>query len=245
MSMNEHDDKQAGDPGISGLWQEADHPEPPAGLDRRILAAAHQAASQARPRKQGWWRLAVPFSATAVLVLAVTMLLRVEREAPQMLHDAAPTEMRQAPAAAEMETPAGMGAPGAPMPAAKPRPEKRSAVGPSEPASQAERGDRAQAPDALMAPPEPAPPGAMEADRRDSSVAAPAPMLRQQSHPAASLELGKSKAEGEVMDDPAGMVERIRRLLAEGRRDEALRVIAELRRRHPDYPLPADLQALR
>jgi hypothetical protein len=41
------------------------------------------------------------------------------------------------------------------------------------------------------------------------------------------------------------VVEQIRRLLADGRRDEALAALEELRRRHPDYPLPADLQTLR
>jgi hypothetical protein len=57
------------------------------------------------------------------------------------------------------------------------------------------------------------------------------------------MELGKAKEDGG--GGPSLAVEQIRRLLAAGRREDALVALAELRRRHPDFQLPPDLQALR
>jgi len=45
-------------------------------------------------------------------------------------------------------------------------------------------------------------------------------------------------------ESPAQQVARIQDLIKQGRRDEAVKALAELRQQHPDYPIPADLQSL-
>lgn len=45
-------------------------------------------------------------------------------------------------------------------------------------------------------------------------------------------------------EPPAQQVARIRELVKHGRRDEAAKALDRLRQKHPDYPIPADLQAL-
>lgn len=239
MSTNERDAKFECHPGISSIWQAADQPEPPAELDRHILAAARQAVAKARPRRQGWWRLAVPFSATAVMVLAVTLLLRVERERPEMLHDAAPQALQEAPAATRGQTQVAPPSATAVREADVLSEPKRAVRSPSPGAAKAERSD-------VAGPAQSVAPDAKEADRVAAPVASPAPAmeLRQLALPPASMELGKAKAGPEAAVDPDRLVERIRRLLAAGHREAALEALAELRRSHPDYELPADLENL-
>lgn len=239
MSTNDRDTKFEVDSGIRSVWQAADHPEPPAELDSRILAAARHDVTRPQPRKQGWWRLALPFSATAVLVLAVTLLLRVEREAPQLLHDAAPPSLREVPAPIEAGGQAG-------VPLAKAPPEKRVTGEPGSPVAKAEHDDTMPA-SGIAASHEGGASKVMEAERLEAPAVAPAPLLqsRQQALPGASREPGKTGLAADVVEAPGETVERIRRLLAEGGREEALRLLAELRRQHPDYPLPQDLRELR
>jgi hypothetical protein len=250
MSMDERDAKTERDPkaeidsAISEIWKAAAHPEPPAELDSRILTAARQAVSRPAPRRQGWWRLALPFSATAVLVLAVTLLLRVEREAPDRLYDAAPPATQEMSAPAEGDIQARQPPARAAVEAAEARPEpKRAAAPPRQAASKADVPAPAGASSEAGARPQAGGAELGEADRLQVPVIQPGPLLRQQAAPAASMELGKAKEEGR--DGPSQAVEQIRRLLAAGRREEALVALAELRRRHPDIELPPDLQALR
>lgn len=240
------------DPLISSLWREAEQPEPPGDLDNRILGAARQAVTRPKPEHRGWWRLAVPFSATAVLVLAVTLLLRVERESPDMLSDAAPPVIQslQKPEMAEAERqvsgqPAELG--GA---ATRPQPDQNRVEAPA-----SEAGTRPDSPSPAARPaskpvPVPASP-ALEADQAggqaDTLIAPPsaaAPMRREAVPRFNGMELGKAKSEGAAGFDPEHAVERIRRLLGEGRREEALEALAELRRQHPDFELPPDLRVL-
>jgi hypothetical protein len=241
--MVERDAESERDTGISEIWKAAAHPEPPAELDSRILAAARQAVTRPQPRKRGWWQLAVPFSATAVLVLAVTLLLRVERQSPERLHDAAPSVMREIPVATEGDTQAWQALPSADVEAAKVRSEPKRAAAPSlEATPTADALATAGVSPEAGSMPRAGAADVGEADRLEVPVAQPAPLLRQQAAPAASMELGRAKAEG---GSPSQAVEQIRRLLADGRREEALAALEELRRRHPDYQLPADLQTLR
>lgn len=240
MSTNERDAKFEGDPGISRIWQAADHPEPSAELDRHILAAARQAAAKPAPRRQGWWRLAVPFSATAVLVLAVTLLLRVDRERPEMLHDAAAPSLRDTTAAPQGQARVAPPSATAVQEADALSEPERAVIPPPPAEAKAERGDETgQAPSVA--------PAAKEADRVEAPVAPPAPALtqRQRALPSASMELAKTRAAAEEATDPVRLVERIRRLLAAGQREAALEALADLRRRHPDFALPADLEDLR
>ena len=50
--------------------------------------------------------------------------------------------------------------------------------------------------------------------------------------------------EAEAMRDPAGWIEDVEKLLAEGRRDEAIASLESFRLDYPYYPLPEDLQNL-
>jgi hypothetical protein len=233
------------DPHISGIWQAAEHPEPPAELDARILAAARQALAETKPkpRRRPWWRLALPFSATAVLVLAVTLLLRIEREAPERLHDAAPPPFARAPALAEADRQAKAEAPGRAQTAGA------EATRPLSPA-EVERMVAHPAATALTpARPAPSPEATGEAAgaaaRQDLLASQPAAEARMQAAPAGeSRELGQAKAARAPLAGPERAVERIRQLLRDGRRDEALLALAELRRQHPGFELPADLRDL-
>jgi hypothetical protein len=244
MNMDERDAKSERDTGISEIWKAAVHPEPPADLDSRILTAARQVVSRPAPRRQGWWRLALPFSATVVLVLAVTLLLRVEEESPERLYDAAAPAMHEMPATAEGDTQARQPPARAGVEAAAARSEpKRAAAPPPQAASKVDVPAPAGASSEAGARPPAGGAELGEADRLEAPVAQPEPLLRQRAVPAASKELGKAKEE--KGGGPTLAVEQIRRLLAAGRREEALVALAELRRRHPDIELPPDLQALR
>ncbi len=72
------------DPRISAAYRAAPHPEVPAALDRRVLEAAERAVRKpARPHR-GWLVWGVPLSTAAVLVLAVTLMFEMRREAPEL-----------------------------------------------------------------------------------------------------------------------------------------------------------------
>ena len=77
------------DPLLSQTYRAAEHPEPPAALDARILAAARQAVAAPR-RRRPWFAWAVPMSTAAVLVVAVSLILKEYREAPETIVDRNP-----------------------------------------------------------------------------------------------------------------------------------------------------------
>jgi hypothetical protein len=75
---------QIHDTELSQAYREAKHPEPSAALDANILAAA-QAAVAPQRRRPAWFGWAVPLSTTAVLVLGISLLFRMQLEAPETL----------------------------------------------------------------------------------------------------------------------------------------------------------------
>jgi hypothetical protein len=79
--MQEHD------PELSHAYKAAAHPEPPPALDARILAAARQAVTPQPRRRPAWFGWAVPLSSMAVLVLGISMLFRMQQEAPETLRE--------------------------------------------------------------------------------------------------------------------------------------------------------------
>lgn len=85
------------DPLLSEAYRSAEHPEPSPALDARILDAARRAVAPPR-RRSAWLTWAVPLSTTAVLVLGITLLFRIQREAPDSLREAMPTPASPAPA---------------------------------------------------------------------------------------------------------------------------------------------------
>lgn len=238
------------DPLISGLYREAEHPDPPAALDARIRAEAVRALSgQAGGRRSLWRRLSAPLAFAAVAVLAVAVSLLVERErthdtvSPEPAKRAVPAPAG-APPPAPAESPPGPPAPATarPVPAAPAPDRSKPALAPAPPAPEARtereashsedsQAARDLAKEALPAPPS----GASEAPAA-AGIAAPVPAEARRAQEAVSTPRDKS-----VTDEPAAWIERIRALLREGRTDEARALVARFRERFPGHPLPEDL----
>jgi hypothetical protein len=259
----EERDAHTSDPHLSRAYREADHPEPSAHLDARILDAARQAVARSPVRKPGrWFTWALPLSTTAVLLLGLTLLLEMQQQAPEVLespmgaHPTDPTDMAD-------------GAP-APQPA-------EPTVGPRRPAETSDdralpaedRAERAWGSSAEMSteaggmvdadrqnleaiPPEPQPfptqsrapaaPAAAKSEVRSIPQAATAPALEDATP--FSQNLGKHKAASPVQQGPEQWLETIRQLLREGRQDEARQELEKLRKAYPAFTLPEDLKNL-
>lgn len=87
------------DPLLSEAYRDADHSAPSPELDVAILAAARAALAKPVRRHSTWLNWAVPLSTTAVLVLGISLLFKIQREVPETLRDAMP-----APAASRQES---------------------------------------------------------------------------------------------------------------------------------------------
>lgn len=245
------------DPRLSQAYREAEHPEPSPALDARILAAARQAVTPPPRRRAGWFGWAAPLSTVAVLVLGIGLLFRMQQDAPDTLREAAPP-------------PAAPPASALPPPITSSQ-ESRSArhaprwseVPPAAPAAQPEAADslaampeREAAREAPAVAAQSAENKAMPAPADLARAAAPAPAAsnlgadRADRAPAAAqlAALGlmsKRKAASVVDDGPEQRVEKIRRLLREGRIEEARKSLDELRERYPAFVLPEDLSDAR
>ncbi len=270
------------DPHLSQAYREADHPEPSPALDARVLEAARQAV--ARPSVRGharkparWFAWALPLSTAAVLVLGITLLFEVQRQAPEFMEapgamppsarsemaDAAPAPTPAEPtvaskhlAEAEPAPQAGMTGPAEradeSAPADGEAAHRAAAAGAPEPqpfpAQAAARAEAPPAPRALpMATRDAAESAANLAGPPTAPLAAPSPAgvvpPGRESAPALGQAPGQRKAE-KVAERPEQMVETIRRLLREGRPDEARKALEKLRRAYPGFTLPEDLQGL-
>jgi hypothetical protein len=283
------------DPLLSQAYREAAHPEPSPALDARILAAARQAVARPVRRRAAWLNWAVPLSTTAVLVLGITLLFNIQREAPEALREAVPSPASPAPARRESAlslpptSPPGTRAESAaqPAPAAKasrdadaaassgaargamkptpagpasgpvPAPGALPPLAPgqnaaSAPAAESSAGAApeprpfpAPAAPALQAPPTPPAAGLSSQDSaRMERPAPPAAAFAREAAPAFSQGMGKLKAASPEREGPEQWVESIRRLLREGRTDEARKSLEELRKHYPGYGLPEDLRGL-
>ncbi len=228
------------DPKVSARYAELAREAPPRELDEAILAAARREAG-ARPAPlvapAGRRRWYFPLAAAAVIVLAVSVTLQVERERPDV---AAPQAMRDEPHPASPAAPAQDKAvvaepdrarqaarePERPL-VARPGAAQRGAVvgvEPSKPAIESRRFTPDPGP-AVAAKPAPAPAGA---------PAAPPPVAEPSR---ASAGVAGRIAE-EAADTPERQLERIAELRRQGRHEEADRALAEFRRRHPEYRIP-------
>ncbi len=105
----------------------------------------------------------------------------------------------------------------------------------------------APAPAAAPAVPPPPPAPVMEESREAAPAelkAAPAAELRRRVLSSDSLGAAKLKRESAVPEAALAELERIRRMLVEGREDEARRALEAWRKDWPERPVPADLQRL-
>jgi hypothetical protein len=255
--MDEHN------PRLSAAYRAADHPEPSPALDVAILDAARRALVPVRRRRFAW---AVPMATTAVLVLGISLLFTLQRDAPETLREAAPL-----PPQARSEA-----APPSPPAALTDTVEQPAPAEPAKPGDTAERlqlerrGGAAPAPTAASAPParatasresstpagaaiEPHPfptetadvpqpaaakAAADQAERPEAAATARSPA------PAVSPGMARLKAASPAADAPEPWLERIRQLLREGRMEEARKSLDELRKRHPDFLVPEDLRGM-
>lgn len=242
---------EARDPQLSQAYREAAHPEPSPALDASILDAARRAvASPPRRHRPAWLAWALPLSSSAVLLLGLGLLFEMQRQAPEALAPppaatpADPAERMEAMAEARGTTPAAKvdsvdraetAAGSAPRPddlPAAPDAPKPFPAGPGAPLEAAPMASRDGAAALAEQPRQAAPaPGA--------SPPLPAPAL--ENAPAPDQSLAKRQAAPLPVEQ---WVERIRRLLREGRQEDARHALAELRRTHPDFVPPEDLKDL-
>jgi len=232
---------------------------------RRAIGAGPQSleARAEAARQRSWtarWR--VPLSIAATVVLAVTLTLMVQDEERRTGDEASPHTRPFAPALekappatppadaqrADREAAPASAAPvAAPKRAASPPPREEPATAAKPAALEMRRQSLESAPA-----PVPATPAAAPAPAQSRPSAAP-PAASAPEPPSGGLSdsMRRERALGErparaTRDAGATRsleewIEEIRRLKKEGREAEAAAELAELRRRHPDYVLPADL----
>jgi len=214
---------------------------PSASADAAILAASRRAL-RARPLP----RWAVPVSIAAVLVLALGLVLEMQREAPDA---GMPVQTRGAPASApepvepappappaESVAPAAPAAPAAPVaPSAAARaPALQQRVEKSHAPAKAEAKHVAPAPRAAEARVQEAP--AAGAAPQPAAPAVPASALDAASRANVAPAAAPQAAKRALAVDPLQReLERIARLREEGRQDEADAALAAFERAHPDY----------
>ncbi|MEA3192275.1 MAG: hypothetical protein QOD26_608 [Betaproteobacteria bacterium] len=215
---------------LSQRYRELPREEPPRALDDAILAASRRAV-EARPAPlvvpTGRRRWYFPVAAAAVIVLAVAVVVHVEREQPD-------TEIL-APSTTVLETP--------PAPAAQePKVEEPKAEAPKRLRKQASPGftpdPRADSAASAPAAPAPAAPPAAQAERNEAmgAVAGARESSRDERR---SAQMARSS----VAPSPEAELERIARLRAAGRHEEADKALAEFRKRYPDYRLSEETKA--
>ncbi len=159
------------DPQLSEAYRDADHPAPSPALDAAILDAARRAV--APPPRRRWFAWAAPLATTAVLVLGLSLLFTMQREAPETLREAAPPPPQ---AAREAAPPAPAAAPADSV--AKYAPDQARAPAPAEQPSVANRGLAESVPAPAPATPAPATPARESATQEASAQAGAAPAPR-------------------------------------------------------------------
>ncbi|MEO5341810.1 MAG: hypothetical protein H7842_00480 [Gammaproteobacteria bacterium SHHR-1] len=212
---------------LSQLYRQGAQEQPSAKLDGSILQLARseiegRAEGRARPRRR--WPLRLPLSAAAGLLLAFGLVRLVMQEIPQErpLLDAAP-------AGPDLMAPIMRESVELPQNAAPAQPEERP-LGQQPQQQKASRAmvrqrpaEQGQVPSAEADPPH-------SAQRLDFMASPPAPSKRHDD----SLEA--------VPGDAQALLKRIEQLLQQGQREQARELLLELKKRHPQLPIPAGLE---
>ena len=223
--MNERDDE------LLKRYRELPREAPPPALDASILARSRRAARRPLAR----W--AAPFSVAAVLVLALGLVLKVQREAPEATlpstqEQAMPGTAAAPPAAAS----AGASTHAAPEDGAKPKDAQAPAAVRERPVVQPPKLEKKQPPEPKRASPftpEPAAPASPSTADLAPATAPPAPVSRAQSARMAAAPAAAAAKEAATPEQRE--LERIARLRADGKDDEADAALEAFRRAHPDY----------
>ena len=248
------------DPKLSQHYRELEPLEPPAELDRRILAAAREPQGAHAPLvvPAGRHRWYYSLAAAAVLVFAVAITLHVEREKPDPeITATAPPPQTQERSGTIIQEPKPQAAPAESKrpeaaPPAEPAPAKPAAAQESQPSGPAVDLRRLEKPVAPAAP-RPAAKADTKAEARPRAEARDAVQAQQaESQERARLESGamarSAPAQGDVgaaaaarvatpPEKPERWLERIAELRSRGRHAEADRELAEFRRIYPNYSL--------
>lgn len=225
------------DPKVSGAYRELAREEPPAAVDRAIAAAARQAlgvrpAPLVAPTGRRAWT--VPLAAAAVIVLAVAITWHVQLEQPGLDGEDAPAQAtaRDAVAAEPSPAPAApAGEAAAQRTEAFPPAARKAATRPSAPAPRRDEQGEQRAPAAAT----PHAPRAVTPAAQPNLQGAEA--ARAQTQPDAQAASSREQAD----EPPEKWLERIAELRRAGRHEEADKALAEFRKRHPDYRVPAAL----
>jgi len=246
--VSEHDSHE--DAGLSALYRRTAQQEPSPQLDARVLAAARRLAQQ---RSRRWW---LPLSTAAVVVLAVSLLWRMELRPYELPSQMAP-QLSKAPRAekpvapvvapeAEGELQAASRSESLKQARKAAVPEKRAKAAPPAKAS-----EEAPAPLASMMAEDKAVPATPEAksstapqevprEALSAGAAAPAGVASSQ-----ESVLGEAKMEEEAaVEAPDAWLKRIEALRAKGDLEAARRELLAFRKHYPDYKLTKELQAL-
>ena len=253
------DDDLPDEQALAALYARLPRAEPDPALDAIVLAAAARATP---PRRRPRWPVAL--GSAAVLVLAAGVAWQLRDTPPPIAYT---PEAQEAPAGAlsVVATPAPVTLPPVQKPARTARMAERHAA----PAHHVEARKVVRAPPpsaqpvplpmpieapAPMAPPAPPPPPVPPAPGEVRAYVA-APSLKLDSAPDTRAQAAYAPSEPVATPAPAPMapapvldpdtrVATIRRLLGEGRHDEALRELKALRHAYPHYDLPQDLRDL-
>jgi len=259
------------DPRLDQAYRELPRDEPPPEVDERIRAAARRAVGarpqSLEARQRSWasrWRVPLSLAASVVVVATLTLMVQEEQRprfdeapargptpsTPAALEDrAAPSREAEAPKRADTEATRSVKPPApassAPVPTERQRAAEDATIAPPPQLERLERreqrleespaarvpaspmGAPAPAEKALASPPAAAPGAASDSLSRERGVS---------ERPARAMRSAPQGARS-----PEDWIEEIRRLKAQGRDADAAAELAEFRRRHPEYPLPADL----
>lgn len=247
------------DPKVSQRYRELGSEEPSRALDQAVLSAAHRAADKPHAplvTPSGRHRWYFSLGAAAVIVLAVAVTYHMQQEAPD-------PDSIAILAAPEEEQRIDEAKPSKPKPRFAPDPKPRA----SEPARELAR--RPAAPPPPVSPPESESrglesqrelareaPGARSdtagaaASRSETAAtesvmkqrrAAPAELPAPAAAPAPPPAVGGLMSETLRYEPPERWLERIVQLRKEGKHEEAEKLLAEFRRRYPDYRIPENV----
>lgn len=252
------DEYPGGQGDLTRLYGRVDKPEPPASLDREILEAArkgiHPGGRVGGPFGAQWY---VPVSLAAVLVLAVGVVVTLEKETGQeasLIQEykpvarpvpARPPETSRQKKAVTNDAPAPV----------EPKADRQVPVAvPREAVEHEVQKMIDEAPEAEVSKQAPA--------KRELTRERAAPGSMQEVAPASATEATdvdvRSKEGVDTVNKPAGVtdvdstaepvkpaaqwLQSIRLLLEQGHVDEAKRQYVDFRRQYPDYPVDSDLQ---
>lgn len=239
------------DPKLSRHYRDLEPLEPPAELDRRILAAARgpQGAHAPLVAPAGRHRWYYSLAAAAVLVLAVAITLHVERENPdpEITATAPPPQERSGTIT---QAPKPQAAPAEPKradaaPSAEPAPSKPAAAqeppptAESQPSGPALDFSRLEKP--VASPPKPAAKAQPKAEARLRSevrddVQAQQTETQEGARPESGV-VARSAPVPTPAEKPERWLERIAELRSRGRHAEADKELDEFRRIYPNYRL--------